>query len=121
MIKAISGIAIGIVLWCFGMVGGFFLDPHRELRALWVTLSLVAWGVLAWGMSHFAKWRGYQGAVGCGLMMIGLLVEIFIVFRAFNIWAYTIGFLFVAALPIVVLLAVPKGSHIPRRRHKHKH
>src|ERR1043165_1724997 len=113
MIKVFSGIAGGIVLWCFGMVGGFFLDPHRDFRALWVGLSLLGWGVLAWGMSHFAKYRGHQGAVGCGLLMIGLFVELFIVIRAFNIWAYTIGFFFVAALPI--------GAYRPQRRHRERH
>ena len=121
MIKAISGISIGIVLYCVGMFGGFFLDPHQDLQALWVTLCLSAWVVLSWGMVNFAKYRGHQGAVGCGLMVIGLFVDIFILFRAYNIWAFAIGFIFVAALPIAVLLSLPKGSNLSRHRNKRHH
>ena len=110
-----------MALWGIGLIGIVWLDPKREYAALWATLSIASWVVLGWGISHFAKYRGYQGGVGCGLTALALCVELVIVFRAFNPWAYSIGFLFVVAMPIVVLLVLPKGSNPNHRRHKRKH
>ena len=118
MTKTIIGIGTGMALSAIAITGIYFLDLRHEHPALWTILSLLSWVALAWGVSNFAKYRGYAGSVGCGLAAVGLFIELFIVFRAYNPWAYAVGFLFVTLLPLSVILALPNKARRSRRRPK---
>ena len=118
MTKAIIGIGSGLVLTGIAVTGLYFLDPLQKLLPVWVITSLLSWPMLGWGEGQFAKYRGYSGAAGYGLTGLGFLIELFLVARNRNPWAYAVGFLFVASLPIVVLLALPQKAHRNRTHHR---
>jgi hypothetical protein len=119
MKKAIIGIGAGLVLSGIAITGIYFLDRPKKYVALWIILSLLSWPILGWGAGHFAKYRGYTGAVGCSLTGLAFFIELFIVFRTHSPWVSALGVLFVASFPIAVILALPrKPTRSSRNRPK---
>ncbi len=118
MIKAILGIGGGLALAGIAITCGPFFDPRHHLAGLWLVLSLLAWPVAAWGEQHFAKVRGYNAAMGCGLFALALPIYIFLVHRSHKPLVYAVGFAFAVSLPVVVLLALPEKNRRARRYRK---
>jgi hypothetical protein len=117
--KAIIGIGGGLILATIAATG-MYLDSQWHFPFLWFPIILLAWPCVAWGSFHFARYRGYEGAAGCGLFALGMPIYLFLVHRSHKTLVYVLGFAFVAALPLAVLLALPQKAKRPGRYKRRK-
>ena len=87
------------------VIGYYDYVPGKGTK--WALLLVLALPLAAWGASHLARHRGYPRGAGYGLFVFGFFASSLI---AGSRTPLTVGFafLFVALLPVVVLLALPK-------------
>jgi hypothetical protein len=113
LIRAIVGLAIGMVLAIVSAVGAYF-DYTPGQGTNWAWMVLLALPVVAWGCSHLARLRGYPSAAAYGLVVAGMFVSGFVVMAPSPL---VVGFMFifVELLPVGVLLALPDKSFRHRR------
>jgi len=110
MKKAILGIIGGLVLAGVAWTGGTLFDPQHEHQRLWFALAFLSWPALAFGAFCLAQWRGYPGEVGLISFGAGLLVHLGLVHWVGKPVADALGILFEAALPAVLIFALPPRS-----------
>lgn len=107
-VRALIGIVTGLLLAILAAVVSYFdFVPGKGTK--WILLILPALPLAAWGSSHLARHRGYPSAAGYSVFVFGFFASSFIAGVHTPI---TVGFalVFVALLPTVVLLALPKKS-----------
>lgn len=111
--KAYAGIAIGLVLSISGAVMAVLgREPINEIKWSWIVVAGLP--LIAWGCSHLARQRGYPSGAAYGLFGFALMVAYFVSSNRTQ-QIVCIGFLFVAILPITVLLLLPKRTKYLRR------
>jgi hypothetical protein len=93
-------------------------DPELKLRWLWLPMSILAFAVLAWGVSQFARFRGYPGSAGCGLFALGFVIFVYLVRRGNNALVFGVWFVFATVLPVVVLSVLPDKAGHRHRGHR---
>lgn len=111
--RASIGILFGVAMATVAAVVSYY-DYLPGKGTKWALLMLPALPFAAWGASHLARLRGYPSAAGYGLFVFGFFASSLI---AGSSTPVTVGFafLFVALLPPVVLLALPKKTGLFRR------
>jgi len=106
--RAVIAISTGLLLAIAAAVIAYFeYVPGKGTK--WMLLVLPALPLTVWGCSHLARYRGYPSGAAYGLFVLGIIASNFV---AANRSPLTIGFAFVfmALLPAVVLLVLPKKS-----------
>jgi hypothetical protein len=116
--KALLGITGALILGLCPAVGMYF-DTRRQRVVIWILLLLATLPVLAWGVSHLARHRGYSTAGGCGLCIVGYLVSGFVGSTSPYPLAFAIGIIFMVILPTLVLFAMPDKSDRSKRHRRH--
>jgi hypothetical protein len=119
--KAAIGIGVSLVFLIIPIVG-VSLDPSRKFIWLWVLLLFSTMPAVAWGAAHLAISRGYPGAGGCAVCIIGYVVAGVLGTTLRHPLVFGISALFVILLPVVFFLALPgKHRRHHHRRHHHEH
>jgi len=118
--KAAIGIGASFVFLLIPLVG-VRLDPDRKFIWLWVLLLFSTMPAVGWGAAHLAMSRGYAGAGGCAVCIIGYLIACVLGTTLRHPMVFGIGALFIILLPVVFFLSLPrKNRHHHRRRHDHQ-
>lgn len=118
--KAAIGIAASFLFLIIPLVGAY-LDPDRKFIWLWVLFLFSTMPAVGWGASHLAMARGYAGAGGFAVSIIGYIVAGVLGTALRQPMVFGIGVLFVVLLPVVFFLALPsKNRRHHRRRHHHQ-
>jgi hypothetical protein len=117
--KAAIGIGASLILLIILLVG-IYLDRDRKFIWLWVLLLFSTMPAVGWGAAHLAMARGYPGAGGCAVCIIGYLVSGVLGTTSRHPMFFGIGVLFIILLPVVFLLALPSKHrrHYRRRHHR---
>jgi hypothetical protein len=118
--KAAIGIGTSLVFLIIPLVG-IRLDPDRKLIWLWVLLLFSTMPAVGWGAAHLAMSRGYPGAGGCAVCIIGYVVAGVLGTTLRHPMVFGIGTLFIILLPVVFFLSLPtKHRRHHGRRHHHE-
>jgi hypothetical protein len=115
--KAAIGIGASFAFLVIPLVG-VYLDPDRKFIWLWVLLLCSTMPAVGWGASHLAMARGYPGAGGVAVSIIGYLVAGVLGTTLRHPMVFGIGVLFIILLPVVFFLALPVKN---RRHHRRRH
>jgi hypothetical protein len=118
MKKAIFGFGSGLLLAGVSLAGPRFFDPEHQLHLLWSFCSVFAWPCICFGAWQLARWRGYPGVAGLALFAVGLPLYYFLSHNSHKPIIYILGVAFSAALPILVIRALPQKEE-PSFRHHH--
>lgn len=114
LIPPIVGMCTGAVLAAVSLYGQF-QEPTQKPSALMIVLRILAWLSLAWGSVQLAKYRGYDGAAGCGLFLLGFVVLAILVRQSLRPAVHAVGFAFAIVWPVTILFALPNRAK--RSRH----
>jgi 4-amino-4-deoxy-L-arabinose transferase-like glycosyltransferase len=118
--KAAIGIGACFVFLIIPLVG-VRLDPERKFIWLWVLLLFSTMPAVGWGATHLAMSRGYPGASGFAISIIGYVVAGMLGTTLRHPTVFGIGVLFIILFPVVILLALPRKHRRHHRRQHHDH
>jgi hypothetical protein len=104
--RTIIGLTCGFVIAIVSAIGAYF-DFVPGKGSKWAWAVLLALPVVTWGCSHLARYRGYPSAAAYGLVVLGVIIASFTIMSRSPL---IIGFMFICieAIPVGVLLALPK-------------
>jgi hypothetical protein len=111
--RAFIGITCGFMMAIVSAIVAY-RDYTPGKGSKWAWLILLALPVVTWACTHLARYRGYPSGAAYGLVFVGFFISgVTIVSRS----PLVVGFMFICmeAIPVGVLLALPKKSGHFRR------